>query len=152
MTKDTLANARLHFSVHPHFKTAFEWLAQNVGADFPEGKTLICDGGFTLNCQCYETHPLDSRKFETHDKFIDIQYVVAGAENIFLGDPAAMETAVEYDAEKDIRFLAGCGSPVTLSAGEFMIIWPHEAHAPGCDAPAGKSSSVRKVIVKIPTA
>jgi len=149
MTRDNFANAHLHHQIHPLFKTAFEWIANNANAALPEGKNKIGDSGITYNCQCYDTHPFDWRKFETHDVYIDIQFVISGAENIFLGDPATMECAVAYDAEKDIRFLAGRGSPVLLSAGEFMIIWPHEAHAPGCD-PSAEKTAVRKVIVKIP--
>jgi len=149
MTRDTLANAHLHFNIHPLFKTAFEWIAANANAGLPEGKNKVGDTGIIYNCQRYDTHPFDWRKFETHDKYIDIQVIIAGAENIFLGDPATMETAVAYDAEKDIRFLAGRGSPVLVNTGEFMLIWPHEAHAPGCD-PSAEKSAVHKTIVKIP--
>ena len=144
-----LSNAHLHFNIHPLFKTAFDWLAKNANASLAEGKSKIDGTDISFNCQRYDTHPFDFRKFETHDKFIDIQYIISGAETIFLGNPATMETAVEYDPATDIRFLAGRGSPVSLSAGEFMLIWPHEAHAPGCD-PSDTPSAVHKIIVKIP--
>jgi len=149
MTKDTIQNAKTYFGIHPLFKTAFEWIAANANPSLPEGKGAIAGTDITYNCQIYATHPFDFRKFETHDKHIDIQFVIKGAENIFLGDPAAMETAVGYNPETDIRFLAGRGLPVLLTAGEFMIIWPHEAHAPGCD-PAAEFAAVKKTIVKIP--
>ena len=143
-----LPHSPLIHSVHPLFKTAFEWLAQNANASLAEGKIEIDGDRLFCNSQQYDTHPFDWRKFETHDKYIDIQYIISGSENIHLGDPATMETAVAYDSTKDIRFLAGRGSPVLISAGEFMIIWPHEAHAPGCD-PSAEKSAVKKVIIKV---
>jgi len=149
MTKEKFSNAHIHYAVHPLFKTAFEWIAENANAGLPEGKGKIGETGLTFNCQRYDSHPFDWRKFETHDRYIDIQFIISGTENIFLGEPETMETAVAYDAEKDLRFLAGRGTPVLVSAGEFMLIWPHEAHAPGCD-PSAEKCAVHKVIVKVP--
>ena len=149
MILSSLSRSALFNSLHPLFKSAFEWLAENADAALAEGKTEIDGDRLFCNSQQYDTHPFDWRKFETHDKYIDIQYIISGAENIWLGDPAVMETAIAYDPDKDIRFLAGCGSPVLLSAGEFMVIWPHEAHAPMCD-PAHEAIKVKKIIVKVP--
>ena len=149
MIKDTLANAALYASAHPRFKAAFDWLAKNAAPAPAEGKAEIDGDRLAYNSQRYATHPFDYRKFETHVKYIDIQFVVSGSETIYLGDPAKMETAVEFNEAKDIKFLAGRGAGVALNAGEFMIIWPHEAHAPGCDPADAEESAVQKIIIKV---
>ena len=52
-----------------------------------------------------------------------------------------------YDAVKDFVPLQATGDWVSLTAGTFMILWPHDAHAPGIawQAPC----PVRKAVLKI---
>ena len=148
MIKDTLAHAARYAAVHPLFLRAFEWLAAYAAARPSEGRVALDGDRLVALPQGYTTHPLDCRKFETHDRFIDIQYIVSGSERIYVGDPTAMTPVVPYDPEKDIAFFEGRGAAETLRAGEFLIIWPDEAHAPGCD-PGAEPASVRKVVLKV---
>ncbi|MGI5868319.1 MAG: YhcH/YjgK/YiaL family protein [Kiritimatiellia bacterium] len=148
MIKDALANASLYAALHPRFAAAFAWLDRAMADGIPEGRIEIDGDRLVAIPQRYETHPFDCRKFETHDKFIDIQLVVSGSEIVYMGDPRTMEPAVPYDDAKDIAFFAGRGVPEMLRAGEFLIIWPHEAHAPGCD-PGPDSAAVHKIVIKV---
>ena len=70
--------------------------------------------------QHYHTHAFDSKKFEVHQKYIDIQFIVSGSEKIYLGNPVEMTTAIPFNPEKDIAFLDGRGPAVNLNAGEFI--------------------------------
>ena len=148
MIKDSLANAALYTAVHPRFQQAFDWLAAHAGSGMPAGRTEIDGAALVALSQRYDTRPFDCRAFETHEKFIDIQYVVSGCERIVLGDPKSMAAVAPYDAAKDIAFFAGRGSAETVRAGEFLVIWPHEAHAPGCD-PGPEAAAVHKIVLKV---
>ncbi len=53
----------------------------------------------------------------------------------------------DYDADRDLRRLYGAGDFLTFGAGQFMLLWPGDAHMPGIDA--GVPGPVRKVVVKI---
>ena len=56
----------------------------------------------------------------------------------------------DYQTERDLAWLQGPGEFLTLGAGQFMILWPGDAHMPGIDA--GVPGPVRKVVVKIAVA
>lgn len=148
MIKDHIANASLYGSVHPLFKAAFDWIAANAKPDIPDGRTPLDGTKLVALTQHYKTHPFDPKKFETHLQYIDIQYLVSGSEKIYLGDPEEMTTVVPYNETKDITFFEGCGHDVTLKAGEFMILWPHEAHAPGSD-PNTSAVPIHKIVMKV---
>lgn len=148
MIKDKLSNASLYDSVHPLFKTAFKWIAENDKPETPDGRLQLDGDKLVAIPQHYDTHAFDSRKFEVHKKYIDIQYVVSGSEKIYLGNPDEMTTAIPFNEAKDIAFLDGRGPAVNLIAGEFMIIWPHEAHEP-CADPDLAAVPVHKIIIKV---
>jgi beta-galactosidase beta subunit len=61
----------------------------------------------------------------------------------------AMAPTDEYDPEKDVIHgtVPTPGSVVIpLQAGQLMVLYPSDAHAPGLSA--GDNSSVRKIVLK----
>lgn len=148
MVKDKLSAHHLYETLNPRFKAAFEWLKKHASGDIPDGRYELDGNKLVALPQGYNTHPFSAKLFETHKKYIDIQYIISGSEKIYLGDPSGMAVAVEFSEEKDIAFHDGRGPAVDMAPGDFMIIWPHEAHAPGCD-PAAEAVAVRKIILKV---
>ncbi len=148
MIKDELINASLYHSVHPLLKAAFDWITENAKSEIQDGRFSLDGDKLVALTQHYNTHPFNPQKFETHKKYIDIQYLVSGSEKIYLGSPDEMTTVVPYNETKDIAFLEGRGHDITLNAGDFMIIWPHEAHAPGSD-PATDAVPIHKIVIKV---
>ena len=96
----------------------------------------------------YVPHAFDPERFEHHRRFVDVQYVAEGEEVVRVGDAAEMRRVGAFDEAADVGFLAGEGEPVRLRAGEFLVLWPHEAHQPGV-APGPEPAGVRKVVVKV---
>lgn len=148
MVKDKLSAHQLYESLNPRLKAAFEWLTKHAAGDIPDGRSELDGDKLVALPQRYDTHPFNAKLFETHKKYIDIQYIISGSEKIYIGDPAGMDVAVEFSEAKDIAFHDGRGSAVDMAAGDFMIIWPHEAHCPGCD-PVSEAVAVRKIIMKV---
>ncbi len=148
MIHDHLTRADAHTTLHPLFPAAFAWLKEHGSETLPVGRIEIAGPGLVALPQHYVTHELDPQRFETHRRFIDIQYVCAGSEHIHVGNPGDMTGVTPYQTEQDIAFFAGTGSAIAVSAGEFVILWPHEAHAPGCHADE-KADSVRKIVIKV---
>ncbi len=64
--------------------------------------------------------------------------------------PVSRMTETEYQTDRDLAWLEGTGDFLTLGAGQFMLLWPGDAHMPGIDA--GVPGPVRKVVVKIAVA
>jgi YhcH/YjgK/YiaL family protein len=52
-----------------------------------------------------------------------------------------------YEADRDFVPLAGDGDFLTLTAGDFMLLFPEDGHMPGIAV--GASSPVKKAVFKI---
>ena len=146
MVVDSLDNARLYAPLGARIAKALEYLVSANLAAAPVGRyDLDGDSVFVL-VQDYTTKTEGDGQWERHRRYIDLQVVVSGSERIGYAPVALLEEG-PYDADRDIAFLTGRGSFVTLSAGQFMLLWPDDAHMPGIEA--GQPAPVRKVVVKI---
>lgn len=100
--------------------------------------------------QEYETVPKGEKRPEAHVKYLDIQYIAAGAEAIgvaLLGpDCEVQENLLD---QKDIIFYSKVKdeSDILLSAGDYAVLFPEDVHRPGCHH--GKGGKVKKVVLKI---
>ena len=148
MIHDRLERAPLYFGAHPGFRAAFEWLGAHAATAEAGGAIPVAGDRVVARPARYVPHPFDPERFEHHRRFLDVQFVVEGEETVFVGDAAEMRRVGAFDEEADVGFLAGAGEPVRLRAGEFLVLWPHEAHQPGV-APGPDAAGVRKVVVKV---
>lgn len=103
--------------------------------------------------QSYNTRNLADCRPETHNKYLDIQYMAKGEE--YLGWCVLapnMEITDAYNAERDITFYKKLQpeSNVLLSDKIFAVLYPHDVHRPCCKT--GESAPVLKVVVKIAVA
>jgi YhcH/YjgK/YiaL family protein len=99
--------------------------------------------------QTFTTKPLAQGTFESHRRYIDIQFIQAGAETMLWAPLASLQVTQPYSAEKDVAFYAmpARTTPINLHAGEFTIFFPEDGHAPGIES--GNPSVVRKVVIKV---
>jgi YhcH/YjgK/YiaL family protein len=146
MILDLLSNAGIYASLNPRIARGFEFLATSDPGSLPTGRHEIDGDRVFALVSDYEPKPLSMGKWEAHRRYLDLQYVAKGVER-FGVVPAGRLSAGEYIPEKDITWLTGSGDYVTLSAGQFVIVWPGDAHMPGLDA--GVPGTVRKIVVKV---
>ena len=147
MIKDELINCETYCSLSNNIKNGFEWLKNTDVKNIPDGRYYIDGENVFANVQTYLTK--DDAPFEGHRKYIDIQYMITGAEKIGLAHYKDCETTEKYNEEKDIEFLS-CKSDCweeMLKEGEFLIFYPQDAHQPALDL--GDKKEVKKVIVKV---
>lgn len=132
------------------FKIGYEFLKRSDLATLPAGKIPL-EGGVHVMVQEYDSKSPDSCKFETHDKFFDIQYVVSGAEGFGVANRGVLTVDTPYNPEKDITFYKDpeAGGTVILNAGDMILVAPEDGHKPGL-AIAGKQVPVKKLVIKIP--
>ena len=89
--------------------------------------------------------------YESHKRFIDVQCVLEGCEEIELCPVSELTVKEPYDESHDIAFYDGdipCTDKVVLSAGECCVIMPSMGHKPCMDS--GGRHFVKKVMFKIP--
>ena len=114
------------------------------------GRYELEDGAYAL-VQSYETKLRENGKYEAHREYIDVQLLLSGREIIAVEPLEVMHThpcLCPYAPDIELFAANDDGTDYVLSTGDFIILYPEDAHMPGLtvDEPA----SVRKVVVKIP--
>lgn len=148
MIVDTLSNHRRYDALQRGIELGFEYLKAFDPAT-PDGRYAIEGELVYALVQSYDTGPATERRFETHRRNIDIQYIVEGRERILHTPVGTLEVDAAYDEERDATFYhdPAASSSVLLTAGDFAIFHPEDAHKGGCMA--GGREAVRKVVVKV---
>ncbi|UCE35860.1 MAG: YhcH/YjgK/YiaL family protein [Deltaproteobacteria bacterium] len=106
---------------------------------------LIALGRGSDRC-CKTYRGRKNAKLEAHRQYIDIQFTVAGRDEIGW-KPAARCTrhGQEYNEEKDVVFFSDEPDAwVATPAGTFGVFFPEDAHAP-----LGGTGPIHKVVVKV---
>ncbi len=86
---------------------------------------------------------------EAHERYVDVQCVLAGEEKFLYANRASLTVTVPYDAEKDIGFYAfEFAEEVVCLAGEGIVLYPNEAHLPG--RAVTEPMTIKKAVIKIP--
>ena len=148
MIADILENRYLYENISPRIKTALEYIATTDFSKMEPGKYELDGENLFVLVQEYDTIPQEQGKWECHQKYIDIQYIAEGVEQMGVNSVGKMQVAVEYNPEKDITFLSGDGDYVTFSKGSYGIFFPEDAHKPKI-APDDVIGKVKKAVVKI---
>ena len=147
MLHDRIEHAELHFGLGPRFRTALEWLAANGASCAAEEPFAVADGVVARPAR-YVPHAPDPARFEFHRRFADVQFVAEGEEDVLVAPLAETRAAAPFDEAADVGFGTAEGEAVRLRAGEFLVLFPHEAHQPGVAAETG-AGKVRKIVVKV---
>ena len=77
--------------------------------------------------------PGTEKRFETHVRHVDLQYVADGHERILHTPAAALTVETPYDEATDITFYAEppFASSLLMRPGDLAIFHPDDAHKPG---------------------
>lgn len=93
------------------------------------------------------TKDYDKTAFESHRKYIDLQYVISGEEAMAKAPLHTVTVNKPYDEAADIAFYTGEGKIYKVSAGTFMLFFPADAHRPNITP--GGNKVVKKIVIKI---
>ena len=147
MVADNIKNAGLYKGLGKRIETALNYLQETDFSKMEPGKYEIDGSSVFALVQEYETIPLESCSFEAHRKYLDIQYMAQGGENMGYAHIGQLKVSKEYNPAEDCLLLSGTGSNVLCPAGTFMIFGPEDAHMPR--VAAGAPAFVKKVVVKV---
>jgi YhcH/YjgK/YiaL family protein len=157
MIIDRLANLASSFYPPLFASTANSGLIRRLQAGFAylqetdleaaAAGTVEIDGDrvFAMH-QEYNTKPRAQGFWESHRKYIDIQYVVSGTEHMGYANISQL-TPGPYDESKDLIVHEGSGSFVVLPAGMFTLLFPEDAHMP--QIAVENPHPVKKVVIKV---
>ena len=147
MIIDDLANSSRYEHLHPLFPLAFARLRQLAAqADLPDGGIEIDGERIHAGVTRRDGKPAAEARVETHRRYIDIQYVVDGMDRIGWMPVSDCRQPMGYDDGKDVEFYTDRpGMWFDLSAGQFAVFFPHDAHAPM----ANEGRPIVKIVIKV---
>ena len=117
--------------------------------DHPAPGRYEFDGGFFL-VQEGDTTPMESAPFEAHRRFVDVQIICEGCEELSWAYLPQTEVVTPYNEEKDNLFSKGSYAVHTLvPAGTFYVAFPQDAHRPSSHT-GEASHHYRKIVLKLP--
>ena len=149
MILDKLENQSLYVNTHSNLKKAFDFLLNNNVEELADGKYEIDSNNVFALVQSYTTKQEDDNKWESHQKYIDIQYVAKGNETIMWTPVEQLNVEEDYSEEKDVTFYknGSHSTKLNLKDNYFCILFPEDGHKPACifDEPM----KIKKVVLKI---
>ena len=146
MILDVLDNADRYITLNKGFREGFAFLMRSNLKELASGRHDIhTDRVFAL-VEDGKGRRREDAQLEAHEKYIDIQLVVEGFDNIgWKLKSACGDVAKKYDPKTDVQYFrdepAGW---LPVSEGSFLILFPEDAHMPMI-----ADGRLRKVVVKI---
>lgn len=149
MIFDTRSNLSFYRGYSPLFDLALHYLeTTNLNALEPGKYPIQGDSVFTL-IQAPETAKREDRLWESHKRYIDIQYLISGKEWIGFQNTDFLTIKEPYCTERDIAFFhdKGKGFFVPMVPESFVVCFPQDAHMPlVCES---SPESIKKAVIKI---
>lgn len=138
------------------FQVVFQYL-ESIGNDFlkinpnESVKEYLSKEIFVLK-QTYETKSRENAFFESHQKYIDVQYMVQGEEFMDVSSIEDLDIIESYNAQTDFTKYQikkeKNFSSLLIKKGELAIFFPQDAHQPCIKNE--HNQQVFKAVVKIP--
>ena len=135
----------MEFDTLNRLQEAVAYLREGKADKLSCGRHELFDGVYA-NVSQYQTQ--EDGVFEAHRKYIDVHYMIGGAERIEVADIRRLRVTKEYDEQADCVLGHAEGKAYTLQQGQFMVLFPEEAHRPGLRIE--RTCDVKKVVLKVP--
>ena len=119
-------------------------ILRGITEDRELGRYELDNGAFCLVQDCKQ-RPRDGAKFESHKRYIDIQYIVEGEEDMEVADIDTLTLTDEYDEQDDYMLYEGRGALLHFKKGDFAVYFPEDGHMPSIG-----DGRTKKVVIKIP--
>jgi len=146
MILDVLENAHRYLALHKGFAKGFDFLLRPDLKELPVGKYEI-DGESVYAIVAKDSgRRKEDAQLETHEKYIDIQLVMSGVDEMGWKPKSLCEKPTgEYDQNNDEQiFMDEPDAWLSTKSGAFAIFFPEDAHMPLIS-----SDHLHKVIVKV---
>jgi len=147
MVADKLENAKLYFNLGERINKGLKYILDSDFSKSEPGIYEIEGKNIFAIVTNYKSRLPEEAKIENHKKYIDIQYIVEGSEQIGYAPYTGQNPLIAYDEDKDIAFYHCEISLIKFEQNSFGIFFPQDIHAP-CIA-TDRPSDVKKVVIKV---
>ena len=132
MILDTLHNAERYNALHPLFSQVFAYIRNTPLQLLADGRHAVLGEDIFAIVQRVAGRTRDVAQLECHRKYIDIQLVLEGVDEMGWKPLANCHQPVSnYSADADIQFFYDAPNAwIATPADSFCIFFPEDAHAP----------------------
>jgi YhcH/YjgK/YiaL family protein len=128
--------------------SAFAFLKNRDLSEIKPGKYPILGDQVFATISEAPSHEMGEVKWESHKKYIDLQYIIKGREMIGIADTSKATITKPYT--DDVINYDATGKYYIARPGHFFLFFPNDAHRPTIRV-AGYDV-VKKIVIKIQTA
>lgn len=145
---DKRALAIAYYKNPERWQKAFQYLKTTDLANAGLGKTELDGENLFASVAEYYPKQREEVRYESHEKYIDIQYVIKGEEIMGITTRDQVTGDEAYNEEKDIAFFKSeSGDYRHATSSNFLIFFPDDMHRPSITT--GDSVLVKKVVIKV---
>ena len=146
MIFSALSQSSRYAALNPLLQRAFDYIHDTDLYNLAPGRYNILGDDLFAIVEHAQGKPKEHAQLEAHRKYIDIQLVLEGDEQMGWKPLAdCLNPVSDHSTEKDIRFFHDApASWIAVPPDHFCIFFPEDAHAPLVGA-----GNIRKVIFKI---
>ncbi len=150
MVTDELKNL-LHYIPEQYCKGIKDFLLR-ISPSMEEKEYEIYGQHVFVRVMSYDTKEKEKCRIEAHDRYIDIQSTIVGAEGIDIFDRGDLCVEEQYQPERDVIFFRQDDKKpyVTINnlPGRFSMMFSDEAHRPQ-EKVDGYERYVKKFVIKL---
>lgn len=150
MIIDSISCAERYQGLHLGIDRVLEAVQKYTPENYPAGRIPLDGENIYLNFLEYDTHRSAEGMTEAHRAYIDVMYMVEGTEVVYVKPVHRLQKVTrKYDAQIDalLAEIDEDSSEIRLMPGDFLILFPEDAHAPACSG--DQSVHVKKIIGKV---
>jgi len=129
------------------WKAAFQFLKGDL-VTTATGKYILAGDEVIATISEYQTRKLEEVRWESHKKFVDLQYLITGEEKMGILPLEKAVAPMIYDETKDVMFFGDHeGQYFVANPDNFFLFFPSDVHRPSIQIDGSKP--VKKLVIKI---
>ena len=146
MIYSTLTESKHIESLHPKFKQLFDYVKEHDLLRQETGRITLDGDNLFINNVNPQMVSADEQVLEVHQRYLDVHIPLDKGETIGIKPlENCTDLKSEFNSEDDYALYSDKPTNyVTLQPGEFLIVYPHDAHAPIIG-----EGKIRKLIAKV---
>ncbi len=130
------------------WQQAFQFLKTANLNELSSGRQELDGKHLYISVDAYISKDKNETRYESHRKYIDIQYIIEGEEQMGLTTLDKVKVTEPYNGEKDIAFYAFDGGDyIKATPDNFLVFFPEDVHRPMIKL--NENTKVKKIVVKI---
>ncbi len=142
-----IEDSERYFSLHPLFKQLFDYVKTHDLSQVPAERITLDGERLFINVADASLKSPEEQVLEVHRRYIDVHFPLSNNEVMGWSPLQGLqsESVNPFNEEDDYAVYAEAAQTyLTIRPGEFVIVWPEDAHAPIIG-----EGKLRKLIAKV---